>query len=250
MTDVFRLEGKTAVVTGAARGIGLGISRVLADGGANVVLVDMNQEQLQESASTLPAGQAETYVGDVGTAEVARGMVGAAVDKWGGLDILVCNAGITRPAMLSKMTEEQWDEVLRVNLKHVFLAMQAASAAMHERGGGSIVNISSMGAQRGTIGQVNYAAAKAGMIGLTRAGAKELARYGIRVNAIAPGTVETPMTEKILTDERFRDTYLAEIPLGRVGQPEDIGRAVRYLASDASAWVTGQVLAVNGGTYI
>jgi 3-oxoacyl-[acyl-carrier protein] reductase len=152
--------------------------------------------------------------------------------------------------MLEKMTEEQWDDVLRVNLKSMFLAIQAAAEPMKAHGGGSIICMSSMGALRGTIGQVNYAAAKAGVIGLVRAAAKELARYQVRVNAIAPGTVDTPMTEKVLTDGRFRDRYVAEIPMGRVGQPSDIGNTVRFLAGAGSSWMTGQVVSVNGGTYI
>jgi 3-oxoacyl-[acyl-carrier protein] reductase len=168
----------------------------------------------------------------------------------GKLDILVNNAGITRPAMIVKMTDQQWDDVIRVNLTAYFYTTRAALRSMKERKTGVTINISSLAAQRGSIGQINYASAKAGIIGLTKATAKEMARYGIRSNAICPGVIETEMTTKLLNDPKLRDTYLAEIPLARTGYPLDIARAASFLASDESSFITGQVFGVYGGAYV
>ena len=176
-------------------------------------------------------------------------MVAAMHERFGRVDILVNNAGIIRAAMLHKMTAAQWDEVLAVHLTGSFNCLQAVVAGMMERRYGRIVNVTSAAGVLGTIGQINYSAAKAGILGLTMSAAKELAKYGITVNAIAPGAA-TPMTETIRTDERFRDKYLDRIPMGRWAEPDEIAPAFVFLASDASAYVTGQVLAADGGMTI
>jgi len=176
-------------------------------------------------------------------------MVAAVTAHWGRVDILVNNAGITRPAMLHRMTTAQWDDVLAVHLTGSFHCLQAVASGMMERRYGRIVNVTSAAGVLGTIGQINYSAAKAGILGLTMSAAKELARYGITVNAIAPGAA-TPMTETIRTDERFRDKYLERIPMGRWAEPAEIAPVFVFLASDAASFVTGQILAADGGMTI
>lgn len=176
--------------------------------------------------------------------------VSLAESRWGRLDVMVCNAGILRVQPLLEMTEESWDEVMRVNLKGVFLGIQAAARRMVPQGSGSIICISSIAAQRGGPGRVGYAASKAGVVGLVRSAARELAPQGVRVNAIAPGAVETPMGEAVYRRPGVREQYRREVPLGRLGLPSDIGAAARFLASDESSWITGQLLGVNGGAYL
>ena len=176
-------------------------------------------------------------------------MVAAMQARYGRVDILVNNAGIIRPAMLHRMTATQWDEVLAVHLTGSFNCLQAVAPGMMERRYGRIVNVTSAAGVLGTIGQINYSAAKAGIVGLTMSAAKELAKYGITVNAIAPGAA-TPMTETIRTDERFKDKYLERIPMGRWAEPDEIAPAFVFFASDAASFVTGQVLAADGGMTI
>jgi 3-oxoacyl-[acyl-carrier protein] reductase len=246
-----QLNGRTAIVTGAAQGIGAAVAAAFAESGARVCAVDLTLERVEMLADKLRAGGAEA-IGmscDVSRRDQVDAMVAAAHRHFGRVDILINNAGITRPAMLHKMTEAQWDEVMAVHLKGSFNCLQAVVPGMMERRYGRIVNVTSTAGILGTIGQINYSAAKAGIIGLTMSAAKELAKYGIVVNAIAPGAA-TPMTETIRTDARFKEKYLERIPIGRWAEPEEIAPVFVFLASDAASYVTGQVLAADGGLTI
>lgn len=240
------LQGKVAVVTGAGRGIGFGIAGVLCRRGAKVLVADMDEEIAKKAADQLRAdgGEADYVVVNVASLEDAQKMVDTALERFGGLHILVNNAGINRDAMLHKMTQEQWDSVIAVNLTGVFNCLQAAVRYMRENGYGRIINISSAGWQ-GNIGQANYSAAKAGVIGLTKTTAKECAKKGITCNAICPGFIETDMTRGV--PEKVWDLMVSKIPMGYVGTPEDIGKAVAFLASDDAAYITAEVINVGGG---
>lgn len=250
MSDEFRLDGKTILVTGGAQGIGLGAVGECVAAGARAVVADRNGLAAREAAESFPRGTVTWVECDVATVEGSARMVNAALEAFGSLDVALANAGINRGGPLLELGEDAWDEVLRINLKGVYLCFQAAARVMVPQGRGSLLAISSIGAQRGTAGQANYSASKAGVIGLVKAVARELAPSGIRVNAIAPGAIDTPMSAVAFQDRELLARYMNEVPLKRLGTPDDIGRAVRFLASDASAWVTGQVLAVNGGTYM
>jgi 3-oxoacyl-[acyl-carrier protein] reductase len=242
------LTGKVAIVTGAAQGIGAAVASAFAASGARVCAVDLTLERADALAATLRGSGADAIgVGcDVSRRDQVDAMVDAAQRHFGGVDILVNNAGITRPAMLHKMTEAQWDEVVAVHLKGTFNCLQAVAPGMMERHYGRIINVTSTAGVLGTIGQINYGAAKAGIVGMTLSAARELARYGITVNAIAPGAA-TPMTETIRTDDRFKEKYLARIPLGRWAEAAEIAPVFVFFASDAASYVTGQVLAADGG---
>jgi 3-oxoacyl-[acyl-carrier protein] reductase len=246
------LAGRVAIVTGAARGIGLAIADALSAAGAAVALVDIDSDENEAAAANLrSAGRvARPFAVDLGSSSAVDGLIDQVVSEMGSLEVLVNNAAITRPAMLHKMTDDEWTQVLTVNLTSFFFTTRAAARAMIPNKRGSIVNISALSALRGALGQVNYVAAKAGILGLTKASARELARHQVRVNAVTPGVARTRMSEKLLNDERFRDQYIAEIPLGRVAEPEDIARVVLFLAGDDSSYMTGQVLNVSGGTYM
>jgi 3-oxoacyl-[acyl-carrier protein] reductase/2-hydroxycyclohexanecarboxyl-CoA dehydrogenase len=236
------LSDKIAIVTGAGRGIGEGIARKLAHEGAIVVCADVNLSDATSVASSLPAAIGVRL--DVSNAGECDKTVNDVHERYGRLDILVNNAGINRDAMLHKMTDEQWHQVIAVDLSGVFFMTRAASRIMRAAGSGRIVNISSA-SWMGNIGQANYAAAKAGVIGLSRTAAKELARSQVTVNAICPGFIDTVMTRGI--PDAIREQQVAKIPLGRAGQPADVAAVVAFLASDEAGYVTGEVINVGGG---
>lgn len=255
MQNLVNLEGRTIVVTGAGQGIGKAIATLAVELGGNVVALDLNPDTLGAAMSALPAGRVQQVVGSVTDAELAARAVAEAVERFGGVHGLVNNAGITRPAMIEKMTPQQWQEVIDVHLTGTFYWLQAvgrhmvARAKAGDSSGGAIVNISSDAGRKGSIGQVNYAAAKAGMLGVTMTAAREWGRYNIRTNSICFGVVETPMTE-VVRGEKFRDGMLAQIPLGRWSTPEEVVKTVCFLMSDAASYITGQHLGVNGGFHI
>lgn len=241
-------EGKTALVTGGSRGIGRAVCLELAKGGANVVLCYAgNEAAAQETAAAVEAagGKALAVRCDVADAVQVDALVKAAVERFGRIDILVNNAGITRDNLVMRMSEADFDAVIAANLKGTFLCMKTVSRLMLKQRYGRIVNLSSVVGLRGNAGQVNYAASKAGVIGMTKSLAKELASRGVTVNAVAPGFIETDMTASM--PEAARSAAQGSIPMGRLGAPEDVAQAVAFLASDAAAYVTGQVLAVDGG---
>ncbi len=247
------LDGKVAIVTGSGRGIGKGIAEKLASEGANIVVVDIDEVTAQETAKELEGMGVQAIACKVNVAnrESVQEMVKATLDKWGKIDILVNNAGITRDSMLSKMTDDQWDLVMDVNLKGVFYCTQEVIKYMVEKAqegaksNGKIVNISSTVGKSGNIGQTNYCASKAGVVGFTKALAKEYARHAIQANAIQPGFISTPMTDKI--PEKVVQKFIAQIPLARMGMPEDIANAVLFLSSVMSDYITGMVVEVTGG---
>lgn len=239
---------KTALVTGASRGIGRAIALALASKGFAVALNYAGSHDAAEAVKKEiedAGGKAFTVQGDVSKSEDVDRIFKTVKDEFGGLDVLVNNAGINRDALLIRMKESNWDDVIATDLKSDFLTTKAAAAMMMRKRKGSIINISSVVGIMGNIGQANYAAAKAGVIGLTKACAKEMAARNIRVNAVAPGFIETAMTDGI--PEEIRESMIASIPMGRMGQPEDIARAVCFLASDDASYITGQVLVVDGG---
>ena len=246
-----QLEGKVAIVTGAAQGIGAAVARAFGREGARVAVVDVALDRADAVAQAIRAsgGEAVGLGCNVAVRADVDAMVAALAGRWGGVDVLVNNAGIVRAAMLTRMTAPQWDEVLAVHLTGSFNCLQAVAPGMIERRRGRIVNVTSTAGVLGTIGQVNYSAAKAGILGLTKSAARELAQHGITVNAIAPGAA-TPMTETIRTDPRFRDKYLDRIPMRRWAEPDEIAPVFVFFASDASSYVTGQVLAADGGMTI
>lgn len=239
---------KTALVTGASRGIGRAIALALASKGFAVALNYAGSYDAAEAVKKeieAAGGKAFTVQGDVSKSEDVDRVFKAVKDEFGGLDVLVNNAGINRDALLIRMKESNWDDVIATDLKSDFLTTKAAAAMMMRKRKGSIINISSVVGIMGNIGQANYAAAKAGVIGLTKACAKEMAARNIRVNAVAPGFIETAMTDGI--PEKIREGMISSIPMGRMGQPEDVAKAVCFLASDDSSYITGQVLVVDGG---
>ncbi len=246
-----QLKDRVAFVTGAGQGIGASVAKAYAREGARVAVIDLTLDSAGHVAREIADAGGEAMavacdVSDRAQVEMAAEQVNAA---WGRIDILVNNAGITRTAMLNKMTIEQWNQVIGVHLTGAFNCLQAVVGGMIERKYGRIIYVTSAAGVLGTIGQINYSAAKAGILGMTKSTAKELARYNITANAIAPGAA-TPMTEVIRTDEKFKDKYLDRIPLGRWAEPEEIAPVFIFFASDASAYVTGQILAADGGMTI
>ena len=242
-----KLDNKVAMVTGAGRGIGKEIVLIFAREGAKVVVCDIDPQTASETAAEI-AGRGGETMGekvDVTRRDEVEALVGKVLDKWGRLDILVNNAGITRDGLLVRMSDGDWDRVLEINLKGAFNCMRATGRVMMKQKGGRIVNIASVVGLVGNIGQANYAASKAGLLGLTKTAARELARKGITVNAIAPGFITTRMTEKL--PSAAKDKLLAGIPLGRLGTPQEVAEAVLFLVSEEAAYITGQVLNVDGG---
>lgn len=244
------LNDRVAIVTGASRGIGRSVALAMAKEGARIVASARNEELLQELVAEIKAagGEAIAVAGDVARSEDADKLVAAAVDAFGQVDILVNNAGITRDGLLLRMKDEDWDAVLDTNLKGAFVCTRAAAKVMTKQRYGRIVNISSVVGEMGNPGQANYCASKAGLIGMTKSNAKELARRNVTVNAVTPGFIVTDMTDDL--SDKAREELTSQIPLGRLGEVEDIAAAVIYLASEKSGYITGQVLGVNGGMYM
>ncbi|MBC7237628.1 MAG: 3-oxoacyl-[acyl-carrier-protein] reductase [Chloroflexi bacterium] len=242
------LQGKVALVTGSSRGIGRAIALELARRGCRVIVNYRAQAQAAEEVVReiqAAGGEASAVQADVSVAEEAQALVEATLERYGTLDILVNNAGITRDTLLMRMSEEDWDAVLDTNLKGAFHCIKAAQRTFLRKRQGCIINIGSVSGLVGNAGQANYSAAKAGLVGLTKAVARELGSRNIRVNLVAPGFIETDMTAKL--PEGMLSQVVERIPLARLGQPQDVAAAVAFLASDAAAYVTGQVLCVDGG---
>jgi 3-oxoacyl-[acyl-carrier protein] reductase len=244
------LEGRTAFITGASQGIGRACALTLAKAGARVALAARNETKLAEVAAEIRTGggAAEVFVVDVASEESIKTGAKAAIGHFGSIEILVNNAGVTKDTLLLRMRRPDWDAVIGTNLTGTFLLTQALLSPMLKARWGRIVNISSVVGETGQAGQANYAASKAGLIGFTKSLARELASRGITANAVAPGYIETAMTAVL--DEKQRDSMLTQIPLGRAGTDQDVANAVRFLASDEAAYVTGHVLDVNGGMYM
>lgn len=242
------LNGQVALVTGGTRGIGLGIARGLADGGARVAVVARDAERAEQTAAQLPGEGHRGFGADVADAEQVNALVKRVEEEMGSLDILVNNAGVTRDNVLMRLKDEDWNAVMDTNLKGAFNTVRAASRGMMKRRAGRVINITSVVGITGNKGQANYAASKAGLIGLTKSTARELASRGILVNAIAPGYIETDMTAELSDD--VRSALQSQIALGRLGQPEDIAAVVRFLAGPGAAYITGQVLVVDGGMVV
>jgi 3-oxoacyl-[acyl-carrier protein] reductase len=247
MTD---LQGRIALVTGASQGIGRACALELARAGATLAVTDINEVKLADVAAEIAAagGQAAPFRLDVSSEESIEAGAKAVLERFGKVEILVNNAGITRDGLILRMKRADWDLVLDINLTGAFLLTQALLSPMLKNRWGRIVNMASVVGRAGQAGQVNYAASKAGLIGLTRSLAREVASRGITVNAVAPGFIETPMTA-VLTEQQSA-VMLAQIPLGRRGTAEDIAQAVKFLASDAASYITGHVLDVNGGMFM
>lgn len=244
------LEGKVAIVTGASRGIGRAIALHLASLGAKVVVSARNAELLADLADRIrqAGGEVHTVCGDIALSADADRLIDEAVATFGRVDILVNNAGITRDGLLLRMKDEDWDLVLDTNLKGAFFCCRAVAKVMTRQKAGRIVNISSVVGEMGNAGQANYCASKAGLLGLTKSIARELAKRNITVNAITPGFIVTDMTSDL--SESVKEGLTSQIPLGRMGSCEDIAQAVAFLASDQAGYITGQVLGVNGGMYM
>jgi len=246
------LDGKVALVTGGSRGIGAAICVDLAKEGADVSLtyLESEEEEAQAVVKTIEGlgKKGGKYVVEISDFDAVQGLVGKVVSEFGRLDILINNAGTNRDSVVWKMTEEQWDHVIDVDLKGTFNTIRAAAPVFKEQRAGKIVNIASINALRGRFGQANYAAAKAGMIGLTKTVAKELGRYQVNANAVAPGMIETDMIKSL--PEEFRQQSLAESVLGHLGKPEDVAYLVSFLCSDRARHITGEVIKVDGGQYI
>jgi len=244
------LDGRIALVTGASQGIGRACALALAEAGATVALAARNEAKLAEVAAEIEAGggKAAAFALDVASEESIKAGAKAILERFGKVEVLVNNAGITRDGLVLRMKRADWDDVLATNLTGAFLLTQALLSAMLRNRWGRIINISSVVGRTGQAGQVNYAATKAGLIGMTRSLAREVASRGVTVNAVAPGYIETPMTAVL--DEKQTAAMIAQIPLGRAGTDADIAQAVVYLASEGAGYVTGHVLDVNGGMFM
>jgi len=245
------LDGKVAIVTGGSRGIGAEVGARLAEDGAAVVVSGRDGERLQQTVREWETqGRAVLgVVADAASREDCERLVSTAKQHFGRIDVLVNNAGMTHDQLLVRMTDEDWDRVLEVNLRSAFLMTRAVSKALvRQKSGGRVINITSTAGAMGNAGQVNYSAAKAGLIGFTKAAARELAHWSILVNAVAPGLIETDMTKDL--SAAARDALLAQVPLKRSGTPREVAEMVRFLAGDGATYITGQVFHVNGGLYM
>ena len=244
------LKGKVAVVTGAAQGIGQAIAVSLAQEGADVAIADLDASRCQETVQSVEEAGAKSMAVsvNVGEWEQAKGMVDAVLKEWGKIDILVNNAGITRDGLLMRMKEEDWNAVLQVNLTGTFYCAKAVLPSMSKQRNGRIVNIASIVGAIGNVGQANYAASKAAVVGLTKTIAREYASRNVTVNAVAPGFIDTAMTQQLSPE--VKEALLNQIPAKRLGQASDVAEAVGFLCSDKAGYITGQVLHVNGGMYM
>ena len=245
-----RLTDKIALVTGSSRGVGRAVALGFAKEGAKVVVnYTSNETAAKEVVDEIQSlgSEAIAVKADVAQKTEVEGLVGAAVETFGKIDVLVNNAGFTRPALMIKMTEDQWDQVVDIHLKGAFLCSQAAGLRMKEQNSGKIINVMSVAGLVGTVGQINYSAAKGGILSMTKSIARELARYNVCCNVISLGIVATDMTEKIRTDEKLKEIYMNRILLKRFAEPDDISPAFAFLASDESNYITGQLLCVDGG---
>ena len=245
-----KLQNKRAIVTGGGRGIGRAIALAFAGEGADVAINyrsnDTAANEVVDKIRVL-GRKAVALKADIGSYQDAKSMVDQAVRELGGVDILVNNAGVSRPALLLKMDEETWDQVVDTHLKGTFNCTQAAANYMKENKYGKIINVISTAGLYGTMGQINYASAKAGVIGFTKSASRELARYEINVNAISMGIITTEMTDKVRGDEKLKGVYLSRIQLGRFGEPDEVAPAFVFLASEDARYITGQVLSIDGG---
>jgi len=244
------LAGKVAIVTGGTRGIGLAIARLLAEDGASVVVSGRDAARLEAAVKDLESlgAPAMAVAADAAKREDADRLVEATRERFGRLDVLVNNAGITRDQLLVRMKDDDWDQVLDTNLRGVFLMTRAVGKVMMRQKSGRIINIASTAGAMGNPGQVNYSAAKAGVIGLTKAAGRELAHWNILVNAVAPGLIETDMAASIPAEAR--EAMLQQVPLKRIGQGREVAEVVRFLAGDGASYITGQTIHVNGGLYV
>ncbi len=242
-----KLKDEVAIVTGSARGIGRAIALELVRNGAKLVICDLNMDDIQIVVDqfTEMGGEAKGFVSNVTQAEDAQQLIDKTIDAFGKVDILVNNAGITRDNLLMRMKEDEWDAVIAVNLKGTYNCIRAIAKPFIKQRSGKIINLASVVGQIGNAGQVNYSASKAGVIGLTKSVAKELAARNVRVNAIAPGFIQTDMTANLT--EKAKEALTNAIPLAKLGQPEDVAKVVLFLASDDAAYITGQVINVDGG---
>jgi 3-oxoacyl-[acyl-carrier protein] reductase len=244
------LAGKVAIVTGGSRGIGLAIARSLAEDGASVVVSGRDAARLDAAVKELEAlgAPALAVAADAGKREDVDRLIEVTRERFGRIDVVVNNAGITRDQLLVRMKDDDWDQVIDTNLRGVFLMTRAAAKVMMRQRSGRIIGIASTAGAMGNAGQVNYSAAKAGVIGLTKAAARELAHWNILVNAVAPGLIETDMTAAIPAEAR--EAMLQQVPLKRIGQSREVAEVVRFLAGDGASYITGQTIHVNGGLYI
>jgi 3-oxoacyl-[acyl-carrier protein] reductase len=250
LTSAKALAGRVAIVTGGSRGIGLAIARLLAEDGASVVVSGRDAARLDAAVREIEVGSGGVLAvsADAGSREDTDRLVDATKERFGRVDVLVNNAGMTRDQLLVRMKDDDWDQVMDTNLRGVFLMTRAVAKVMMRQRSGRIINISSTAGAMGNAGQVNYSAAKAGVIGLTKAAARELAHWNILVNVVAPGLIETDMTATVPAEAK--DALLSQVPLKRIGAAREVAEVVRFLAGDGASYVTGQIIHVNGGLYM